>query len=246
MKFARLLIFILAFQVNLRVKAVSDATPVGDPENCWTQAEGRCDVQAGRRPLRLKSAGLELWAEGESLLSRDSTQWRFLKGSVRASGEKTSELSFPQGKLLSQGGEFWILEDGPRFVARAVRGSLRVEVRDGRELNVPEGLEVWIGPMSTSGQIAHGVPTLIPLEDHLKRWSRLGDLPREKFVQEAKELKERWKGREQSSSDLYQRVADRHLASIAEEKEKKAERERRQKAERDRFRRLLYERAFER
>lgn len=247
MKPVRWLMFLAAFQMEMRVRAGVPVEPIGHPEKCWTTQVGPCSVQAGTGSLHLKNSALDLWGGGESLFTREADDWRFLKGNVRATALKEAELSFPYGKVKSKEGEFWIVEDsGNRFVIRATRGSAYVVTRDGRELEIPEGLELWVGPVSSVGTSTYGVPSLIPVEEHLRLWSQLKDLPKEKFIQSARELRERWKGRQEVASVLYDKVAQRHLASVEEQKKLDEERARAKAAERDKFRKMLYQRAFER
>ncbi|HRO66979.1 MAG TPA: hypothetical protein PL182_05395, partial [Pseudobdellovibrionaceae bacterium] len=113
-------------------------------------------------------------------------------------------------------------------------------------LELPDGLELWVGPQNRFGSFTHGVPSLIPVEDHLRRWSRLDDVSKEEFVRQARLLKSKWKDRQAVASVLYERVAERHLASIEEEKESLRRRQEKESAQKERFRRLLYHKAFER
>lgn len=243
----RWLMFLAAFQMEMRVRAGGPVGPIGTPEKCWTTQEGSCSVQAGSASLHLKNSEIDLWGGGESLFSREGKNWRFLKGNVRATVPHQAELNFPYGKVKTADGEFWIVEDDEnRFVVRAVRGAATVVTRDGRNLEIPEGLELWVGPLSSNGISTYGVPSLIPVEDHLRLWSELKDLPKDKFVLEARELRERWKGRQSVAAVLYDRVAQRHLASVEEQKRLNGEKAKAKAEEREKFRKLLYERAFQR
>ncbi|MBX3040235.1 MAG: hypothetical protein KF789_05935 [Bdellovibrionaceae bacterium] len=242
----KILVFLLAFQINVKVRANFMDQPMGEPAQCWQKQEGSCSVQAGKKPLVLKTEILEMWAEGDSFLERESTGWKLLKGSVRGQNEKPASLGFPFGEVKSESGEFWIIDSGSRFLIRAVSESLRIHTKDGRILELPEGLEVWVGPQSLQGSFTHGVPALIPVDDHLRRWNQLNDLSKEEFIRQAQLLKMKWKDRQVVASALYEKVAERHIASAAEEEATVRRRQEKENAQRERFRKLLYHKAFER
>lgn len=242
----RLLIFFLVFQTEIRVRAGAENGPLGDPKNCWQEYAGACSVLAGRRPLQLRISSTEIWAEGESLLERSSTDWKFLKGAVRVRSESAARLAFPFGTAKSEKGEFWILEKGARFWVRATQGPVWVTTLDGRELEVPEGLEIWLGTYNRAGVQSFGVPSLIDVEDHLRRWSGLGDVSKEQFLLQARELRTKWQGREAVAAGLYQTVIKRHVASVEEAEARKIRQQSEEKARQEKFREMLRERAFHR
>lgn len=236
----------MAFQADIRVKAYDANQPIGDPEHCWMRTEGLCSVQAGRKPLVLRSKELELWSEGESLFRRDETQWSLVKGSVRVRSDSEAQIKFPYGRLRTKGGEFWSIEMESKFLVRAIKHDVEIDLMDGRLLSLPEGLEIWVGGVGSSGGIAHGVPALIPIEDHLRRWSSLKDISVDRFITETRQLKDRWKHRKEISSSIYRQVAERHLASFEQRQSEEHSRKENAKRERERFRKLLHQRAFER
>lgn len=242
----KVLVFLLAFQIDVRVRANFMDQPLGEPASCWKTQEGPCSVQAGKKPLVLKSENLELWAEGDSFFERDGGEWKLLKGAVRGRTERAASLRFPFGEVKSQGGEFWIIESEAKFVIRSVSQGVHIQTKDGRLLELPEGLELWVGPQDRLGAFTHGVPSLIPIEDHLRRWSRLNDLSKEEFTHQAQLLNSKWKNRQAIASALYEKVAERHLASIEEEQAASRRRQEKENAQRERFRKLLYHKAFER
>lgn len=242
----QLLLFLLAFQMDVRVRANLADKPFAKPEGCWLSGVGECVVQTGKQPLFIQSKSFELWAGGDSVLERGPASWKVLKGSVRTKSEHPVVIQFPFGEVSAEQGEFWIIDRDSRFVVRSIHSESKVKTLEGKVIQVPEGLEIWIGNLNVVGRAVHGVPSLVPLEDHLKRWRDLARPSKSEMSAMAKSLKQRWSRRAELAATLYQKTADRELASIAEGERRKKAAEERERAEKERFRRLLFEKAFER
>lgn len=242
MMWARLLLLLAAFQLEVRVRANSDAEPLWHPEGC-AKSKTECHVQVGTLSLPLPSVEGRIDAAADSIFEGKRGAWKILKGAVRV---RETELETVYGRLEKGAHEAWILaEANDRVVVRAVDGVLHFKTRDDRVLEVPEGLELWIGSVDGNGRSLHGVPTEIPVSDHLRRWARMDRLSPSKLKELTVDLRERWKGRELVASALYDQVAKRRLASVAEAERAEAKKREDAKQERDHYRRMLHRTAFE-
>lgn len=240
MKFARLLLLFAAFQLEIRVRAGADA--LWEPSGC-AKSKTECHVQAGADALKVKIGEGQLDAAPGSILERKTGEWKVMTGSARVHDAAVATI---YGKLEKNEGEAWIVaEAADRVVVRAVEGSAHFRGRDGKVLEIPEGLELWIGSLDMNGESSHGVPAEISVEDHLRHWARLDSLSKDQLKANVAELRERWKGRELVASELYGEVSKRRLASVAAAEEAERKRKSDARAARDGDRRRLFSTAFE-
>lgn len=242
MKFARALLLLVAFQAEIRVKAVGLQETLWKPPGCSGQSVD-CHAEVGSKKLEIKSEdGIFAFAAG-ALIERKNKQWKLLRGAVRTSG---AAISTVYGAISKYDGEAWVLaEDDERIVVRAVSGSVQFTTRSGQDLEIPQGFEVWIGGLDAQGRNVHGVPAMIPVEDHLHRWVAMDSLSKDDLKHKVSGLRELWKNREEIAAELYGRVSRRNLASVAEKEARQAEKARAARAQRDEYRRLLHRTAFE-
>ena len=79
-KWGHFLLFLLAFQMEVRVRAAADSMQM--PEGCLKTTEA-CAVQSVLTPFRYKKEDVKLHATAGSTLSRQSDhQWKFMKGAL--------------------------------------------------------------------------------------------------------------------------------------------------------------------
>lgn len=238
MKWMRWALVLAAFQMEVRVKAHPES--LSWPEGCLT-GTGECSVKTGTATLELKSGKGRLTFAAGALVDRKGSAWKLMRGIARATN---ADLVSVYG-TLSPSEEAWLVDEGrDRLTVRAVEGAARFVLRDGRELEIPEGFEVWVGPLNADARNIHGVPAPIPVEDHLKKISTMDRPSEEQLRARVKALKTRWKDRHETASVLYDDISKRRLASVEEEARKeKARRDAIEEGKR-RNRQMLYDRAF--
>lgn len=241
------LLFLLAFQMNIRVRASGPAPLLAVPPGCLRQ-QLACSVDVGARPWHWSVPEMKLDAVGGSVLQRNDGQWNLVKGTLRVrSLEETVTLRSLHGVMsIAAGSEAWLVTAEDKITFRAVRGTLRLAVRDGSHIDVPEGLEIWIGAINVRGENMHGVPEPISLLEHSRLLARLHVGSKEALKTEIAETKERWKERHLIAAEIYDRVAERHLASVAETERRQRAQAAQVQAERQRMKQLLFHKVFER
>lgn len=244
MKWLQFIAVFIAFQVEIHVKASSpsDEGVLFRPESCLRGKED-CEVKVGADSFVLPGERGELKAAPAALLSRFEGHWKLMRGVVRV---REREIDFAFGKILKGSQEVWILDTGgDQVTLRAVAGPSEILLKDGRQVEIPQGFEIWVGSISSDGKNSYGVPTEIHIVDHLQRWAKMDHLNREKLEEGMKELSALWKDRPQIASHLYQSVIDRQIASVQEEQRVLAKRRKSQEMEQESYRRLLRQTAFE-
>lgn len=240
MKWLRVFLVLAAFQMEVRVKAHMSPESLSEPEGCLS-GTGECHVKTGTAVLQLKRGGGVLTVASGTILERKDETWKLLQGALRA---KNADAVSVYG-VLKPSSEAWLIDDGSgRLTVRAVAGASRFVLRDGREIEVPEGFEVWIGGLGAGKRNLHGVPSPIPVEDHLKRLAAMDRLSGDDLRAEMKALKTRWQDRHEAAAALYDGIAKRGLASAEESERKERARRQAQDDEKKKYRQMLYDRAF--
>lgn len=243
-KFAQVLLFVLAFQVEVRVRASGGV--MEQPPACLNSKE-TCALQVTSSPFHYENSQVKLHVGKDSTVSRLSGRnWQLMKGTLWVESGKELKVSTLYGDFEAPLGSYWLIEQDHQVVVRNIDADLNVTLRDGKKISVPEGFEVWIGGINSEGKSDYGMIRPIDMKEHIPLWASLFKGNKEAFVKQVQDLKENWGDLVAKSSEIYQDTVDRKLASIAERDKKEQEAKARAAAERERIRRLFYERTFER
>lgn len=244
-KIFRLLIFLIAFQTEVRVKASAD-TWLQQPEKCLSSTESACSVQALQAPFHYSHKNLSLHATKGSTLSRlQGDQWRLVEGSLWVEkGAPSIETVY--ARISAKEGQFWVLEQKDRVVLRNMDADLDITLRDGQKINLPAGFEVWVAGINSLGKSEHGVIRPVDMAEHLPLWKSMYQGSNKKFVEEVHDLHDRWGDLVEKSSAMYEGSIRRGLASAADRDQKEKEAARQKAAEKQKLHDLFWSRAFER
>lgn len=245
-KLVSCLAFILAFQLEVRVRASGEQL-VQEPSQCLKKSDSSCALQAGKGGFHLSQEGLR-WhlASGSAVIRESTTRLEFVRGSFWLEKSKnTFEVQTIFGLVTSlDGGGFWILEEDGKLWLRNLDASLSVKTRAGQVVALPEGFEVWIGSLNSSGQANVGVPRAIKLSEVMGDLAKMYQGSKEGFISQVTYFRDRWGDLSQRSAQLYEAETRRELASQAAEEAKENERLLRQSKEKERRRQLFLERAL--
>jgi len=214
--FLQLLIFVICFQLEVRVKATESKAP----------------VKAGVLP------GGILQNEGDGLVLMKGIAWFNQSGTVQV----RTLYGHAKGKFAN----FWLLYDGEKILVRNIKGSLQFEMRDQSIVEIPEGFQIWVGPIDATAKSTHGVLEPIPLKEHLALWSQVYSGDKKSFLKAAQELKEDWANVVEKSAVFYRTSVERELANIANEKERQALQEQEKRDSKVRLKQEFYQRSFAR
>jgi len=243
-------LFLIFSVLEVRVKAsnpeISAGPTLQKPQNCYMTSEVSCAFSSGHQVLRLEEKSISLSLKENTTLERISpTKYEFMGGVVWFQNRKPLEVKSLFGSISSDDGEFWMIEKKNKIFVRNVLGSLKIKM-NGQTLEIPEGFQIWISGKNTTGLNTHGIPELIPMENHLKLWSELFVGTRDEFKGKVSLLKNLYKDNHLASSDLYQKIADRHMASLEETKKSEREVQQRRKEYLLEIRRLYFDKVFRR
>lgn len=238
------LIFLLAFQVEVRVRASGGV--LQQPPTCLKTQE-TCAIQVTHESFHLIDENLKIHArEGATLMRLSENQWRFVKGAVWIEKGPHLEIETLYGSIRASQGQYWLIEQGDQVLVRNMNADLKVTLRDGKKLEVPEGFEFWIAGLNSKGKSEFGMVQPVDMKKHLPLWNSLYRGTKDAFINEVTQLRESWGDLAEKSSSLYKKVAERQIAS-AEEKQRDIVKNREMKAAKRRQLQEMYrQRVFER
>lgn len=226
-RFLPLCLFVLAFQLEVRVRA--------------SIQESEHEVQV------VKGMTAKVQLLPETLLEKKTPAvGRLVKGTVRAVTNDPFKLETVYGSATQVSGEFWAIGRSGEVLFRAVLGDVELKLRDGKKLVLPEGFQVWISGIDDEGKSLHGVPEAIPIKEHLALWARVHEGDQKSFREAVFALKERWKKTNDEASNMYQAIVDRHVASQREEAAEKARVARKKQLEFQQLREMYRSKVFDR
>ncbi|MNL19466.1 hypothetical protein D3C87_1406660 [compost metagenome] len=243
-KFSRLFIFLMAFQMEVRVRASGDL--LQSPDGCL-KTKDFCSVQASQDHFHYVGKSLKLHMGKASVIQRASDDnWKLVSGYVWIEQGKTLTLDTVYATLKAPVGEYWVIDKGDRIVVRNINADLTVEFRDGKKMEVPEGFEFWVGGLNTRGVSEYGMIEPIEIKNHLSLWKSLYQGSKEDFLAAVQKQKINWGDLVEKSSQIYRQSADRQIASVERSAQLKADKERREEQQRQKVRQLFYDRTFKR
>jgi hypothetical protein len=241
-KFFQFFLFLMAFQLEVRVRASGDL--LQSPDGCLKSKEF-CSIQATHENFHYKTSSLNLHMGASSVMQRSSNDtWKLVSGYAWIQQGKSLTLETLFATMKAPTGEYWVIDKGDRIIVRNVNADLTVEFRDGKKLQVPEGFEFWVGGLNTLGKSEYGMIEPINIKDHLSLWKNLFQGSKEDFVAAVQKQKHQWGDLVEKSSEIYRASADRQIASVQNAEKRRVEKARQEEAQRQKVRQLFYERTF--
>ncbi|KYG65186.1 hypothetical protein AZI87_11510 [Bdellovibrio bacteriovorus] len=243
-KFFRVLIFIMAFQMEVRVRASGDV--LQQPSECLKSKE-TCALQVTGKALHYSSESLKIHAkDGSTLVRLAPDQWRFVNGAVWMEKSKNVELETLYGTLKATQGQYFVVDQGNKVLVRNMDATLTVTLRDGKTLSLPEGFEFWISGVNSKGQTDYGMIQPVDMKSHLPLWNLMYEGSKKDFIAMVSHLRENWGDLTEKSALIYKNVVEREIASEKQKERAEQVRKARIEAERQEMKRLYHQRVFER
>lgn len=240
---SKIFIFILAFQVEVRVRASSGV--LEQPEACL-KAQETCAVQVLKSGFHHINKSESFHATpGTTVMRFSGAQWRLIQGALWV--EKGAlEVQTPYADLKASQGQYWALSQKDRVVIRNMDANLMVTLRDGKVVQVPEGFEFWVAGVDSVGKTQYGMIRPIDMKEHLPLWNSLFVGSKDHFKKEIERYKITWGDLTLKSSAIYKEIINRQIA--ADEAAQRAHELRQQKIAEDirRRREMFWHRSFER
>jgi len=246
-KFAHLLIFLAAFQIEVRVRA-SESTAMAYPENCLGKTVP-CSFKVTDSKWSFESGNIKLSATGSSILTAEdlrAKEWKLVSGVLWVQNAPSVKIKTTSAVAEGSSGQYWVLTgDDGRTVFRNISSKLIVTFKDQSKIEIPRGFEIWVGSVNTKAKTEHGMVEPVNLKEHLKVWYGLFPGSRQQFVAEVQDLKDQWSDLVEQSGDIYKKVAERELAAIDSKKREHLEIQRKKEEERLRVRAEFHKRVFQ-
>ncbi len=243
--FVRIFLFILAFQVEVRVKASAEI--LMQPENC-IQLKSECTIKVKNEKLHIESEAIQMHMYPETVLTKNTSKdWNFIKGKLWV--EQANGVSFKTvfGEVKATTGEYWIVSEGSDKVwIKNITSDVSVTLRDGKVVQPPDGFEFWISGLNSKNQSEYGMINPIDIKQYVKLWYPLFKGDKESFKERVIVLKDAWGDLASKSSAIYKGVILRREASIAEEKQREIDKKMQLENEKKRILEIFRSKVFDR
>lgn len=239
----RLFFFLIAFQLEVRVRASGDV--LQKPESCLN-GKNACAIQVVGDSFKFTHGSLKIVAAQDSTLARIRTKvWQLIKGTLWVQEGDGLRVETVFGALSADRGQFWVLDQGSKILVRNVDSDLKIYLRDGKTLELPEGFEVWISGINSRGQTEYGVLRPIDMKVHLLLWNSLYEGSKENFIRDVAKVKASWGDLAEKSSLIYSGLIQRELASHQEKKDATERVQNLKQEKRRQTRQLYWKKVFE-
>lgn len=224
------ILFLLFFQIEIRVKAVSNVEE---------------KVSSTDSPFHFQGSVLKYHlGKGSSLVVRGQSELTLITGFVWVEKSTQLKVNTPYGFVQASHGGFWVFAEKNQYRVRNIESDAKVFLKDETSYEVPQGFEVWFSGLNAAGGSSKGMIEPVNVSNHLKFWNQLYIGSKENFKEEVKDLKSRWKGLADTSSDLYVKVVERQLSSISEQHQKKKQQEIQSIQEKNMLKKKFYDTTF--
>ena len=241
-KIFRILIFIIFFQAEIHVRAAGDL--IQEPAACMKGKETCALHVVGRAYHHMKNGVNFHAAEGSTVVRNTDHNWNFVAGRVWIEDGDDLEFQSVYATLKTGFGQYWIIDQNDRILIRNMSSDLKVTLRDGRQLELPEGFEVWISGLNSDGKTEYGMVKPIEMKEHIALWGGLYNGNKKSFKRDLLRFKERWGNLPEKSSQIYRALVDRKVASDKEEQAARASLLAKKKADQQKIKNIIYERTF--
>ncbi|MFN8848021.1 MAG: hypothetical protein ACK5V3_09715 [Bdellovibrionales bacterium] len=167
-------------------------------------------------------------------------------GCLWEKSQSLSEIKTLHFTATSQHSDYFIHYNKNQIRVFNHRGKLRLNLRDGRELLLPAGFEVWISELNRDKKNEMGMITPIDLKVHMSRLQYVWEGDLKDFKKHIKSFAGLWGPQQDMASRYYKGLVTRKIATIEDEKMQKRRKVQREQEVRKRNQELLYDRTFSR
>lgn len=242
--FLHLFLFLLAFQLEVRVRAAD--TALSEPENCFGR-KTPCAFQISEDKWSFESGKIKLHSGAGTLLEQThkDTDWKLVSGQLWVESGPSLKVQTLTATIDGSSGQFWVVTDQDKVWVRNISSKVVVTFKDRSKMELPRGFQVWVGAVNSEARVEHGMIEPVDLKEHLKQWYALYPGNKTQFLSEVQDLKDQWIDLVEKSGDLYKAVIERKMASLDEKKRQQQEAEKKKVQERQHLRQEFEKRVFE-
>lgn len=246
MKLLNVLLFILAFTIEVRVRA-SEAVPekiIETPDHCLEDT-GYCIIKNLDKRYSYKGESFTLSLTPEAIVVRQKQkEFSFVKGQVYIKSDTKVTFEIPYGTIEIESDSQVLLEKyEDKVTVQTIFGKAFLKpLGEKKPILVMAGHENYISQVGENLKAQTGIPKPIMIEPMLKAWAYHADLKKEKFLEDVETFKSIHEKAVQELSILNEQIASREIASIKAEKLAREERARKAKEHQEKMQKTYYER----
>lgn len=216
------------------------------PQGCLGQ-KSACAVKTSSDTFRTKKLiGADLFLFHNTSVFVDSSGYLFLlDGTIRSQSQKQIQIRSIFADFSFQG-DVYFRGEKDRVLVRNVKGDVKITLRDGKELILPEGFEIWIAGLDANKKSSVGMYRKLDLKDHIRLWSQSFEGSKTAFLKDLAEYRQTYTQAQKNEVELYRGVAgemqkqNEHREWV---RERQAAIEKKENVER---RKLFFDRTFSR
>lgn len=243
-KLKHLFLFLFFFQAEVHVRAAGDVLQT--PEACLMR-HGSCAIHVVGQAYHYIKNGVNIHASsGSTVVRNSSNNWNFVTGVVWVEEGEGLEFQSVYGKFKTEFGQYWLIDQKDRLLVRNMSADLKITLRDGKVLELPEGFEFWISGLNSKGVSEYGVIKPIEMKSHIALWGSIYNGNKKAFRKELMRLKDRWGDLPEKSGQIYRALVDRQVASDQERQVLQEKEAARKRAAQQKIKNIYFERVFER
>lgn len=224
----------------LSAQAASPAF-VDSPAHCFAKKSYPCSVRVMGSYLAFeREAQMYHLADRSAVLFLGPSEIQLMQGSLWVKDSKGLTVKVSPVFSFQVAGEIFLEKKGLDLFVR----NLRSEIAFDSKLvfaseALPVGFENWYGPLDVSGQVSRGMIRPIAMNEFLKAWIPVSGASIAEIKKQTLHYKNDWKGALELSSQIYQQVVERRIASQEEKALRAAQKRRSQLDEQARLRQMF-------
>lgn len=247
MKILNVLVFIMAFTIELRVRASESVTSekiIETPDSC-VQESGYCIIKNLGKKYSYHNQDFVISFSPESILVRQKTrEFSFVKGEIFVKTETKLTLEIPYGSIeIEKDSQVLLNKLSDKIVVQTIFGKVFLRpLGEKKPILVMAGHENYISQVGENLKAQTGIPKPIMIEPLLKAWSYHADVKKEKFLEDVETFKSIHEKAVQELSILNEQIASREIASAKAEKAAREERARQAKERQEKMQNTYYQR----
>ncbi len=246
MKFLNVLFFILAFTIEVKVRAseIFLEKIIQTPDHCL-QETGYCIIKNLDKKYSYKGESFTLSLTPESIVVRQKQkEFSFVKGQVYIKADTKVTFEIPYGTIEVESDSQVLLEKyEEKVTVQTIFGKAFLKpLGEKKPILVMAGHENYISQVGENFRAQTGIPKPIIIEPLLKAWAYHVEIKKEKFLEDVEAFKSIHEKAVQELSILNEQIASREIASVKSEKLAREERAKKSKEQKEKMQNIYYQR----
>lgn len=211
-------VFVLSLANTGHASVLSLPSFIDEPAHCFQQQKFPCAMRVLKAGANLHLAQLNFFADqGASFVLVQPYKVRLLQGLVLVDSQVEVQVELSAVNISGRGEFLLEAQADAKILLTNLLGELKVSgVQSALQESLPVGFTKWYAGLNQLGQLEQGILTPIDPASAIRRWRDLTLLPKILAKQKIQLFQSAWKQRIEISTQLYQAVASRRIASQEE------------------------------